>query len=126
MKSIQFPNMFGQVKTNIVQDHKATAQNIKLLLLSERSSLYGDPQFGCALRKMIYEQNSKLLRDVLIDELYTTIIAYMPQVRVQRSDIEILQEGTSIYAQIKCVNLIDFTTDLYQIDLTDNMISNPE
>ena len=126
MKSIQFPNMFGAVKTNIVENHKATAQNIKLLLNSERSSLYGDPQFGCALRKFIYEQNSQFLRDVLIDELYTTIIAYMPQVRVNRNDIEIKQEEEKVFAEIKCVNLLDYTTDLYEIDLTENMVSNPE
>ena len=125
MRSIQFPNMFEPIRTNIVQDHQATAQNIKLLLDSERTSLFGDPQFGCSLRRMMYEQNSSLLRDTLIDELYTTIIAYMPQVRVMRKDISIEQDKEKIYATIKCVNLIDYTTDLYQIDLTQG-IDNPQ
>ena len=75
---------------------------------------------------MFYEQNSQFLRDVIIDELYTTIIAYMPQVRVRREDITVRQEKSRLYATIKCVNLIDYTTDLYEIDLTDNLIANPE
>lgn len=46
MYSINFPEMVSNVTTKLVSDHEATIQNLKLTLLSERNSLFGDPYFG--------------------------------------------------------------------------------
>ena len=46
MYSIKFPDMVSGVVTNLVKDHDATAQNLKLMLLSDRGALFGDPYFG--------------------------------------------------------------------------------
>ena len=46
MYSIAWPNMFSGKGTKLVSDHDATVQNLKLMLLSDRGSLFGDPYFG--------------------------------------------------------------------------------
>lgn len=119
MNSIQFPNMFSKMSTYIVSDHEATLQNLKSLLLSEKGELTGDPYFGVKLKKYFYDQNNYVLKEILIDELYTQIATFMPQIHIRRQDITIEQDNTTLYANIKATNQLDFTTDMYSIVLLD-------
>ena len=119
MYSIQFPRMVSNTNALLVQDHEATVQNLKLALLSEKNTLLGDPYFGTNLKRFTYEQNNQILRDLVIDDIYTAIIDFMPQIRVPRSDITVTSDRAKIYANIRATNLIDYTTDLYNINLTE-------
>ena len=108
MYSLAFPNMFKcAYRTELVEDEDATRSNLKLLLNSERYSLFGDPYYGTALKKMLFEQNSVILKDLIIDEIYTSIITFMPQIKLNRKDITITTDDYSVHARIKCINLID-------------------
>lgn len=122
MQSIAFPKMFNNMYTNTVADKEATKQNLKLLLLSERTSMLGDPYFGTVLKRVVYEQNTALLADLVIDEIYTVIQQFMPQVYVRRNDIRLELTGTELYVEIKYVNLVDRQLDSYTIALTDELI----
>ena len=119
MNSIKFPNMFSKMSTYVVSDHNATSQNLKSLLLSEQGELKGDPYYGVKLKRYLYDQNNYVLKEILIDELYTQIATFMPQLRVHRHDITIEQDDTTLYATIKATNQLDFTTDMYNIILLD-------
>ena len=118
MKSIAFPIMLGNSSTNIIKDHDATSSNLKLLLLSDKTSLFGDPYFGTNIKKLIHDQNNIVLRDLVIDDIYTAITTFMPQMIVKRGDIKVTSDRSNVYVNIKCLNLIDYTTDLYNINLT--------
>ena len=118
MYSLDFPNIFSNTKTNLIEDHEATYSNLRLLLLSEKTSLFGDPYFGTLLKRVLYEQNSVILQDLIIDEIYTAITIFMPQIRLKRSDITVTSDGVDVYATIRCINLTDYVTDLYTINLT--------
>ena len=120
MISIAFPDMLSNVRTNLVTDHEATSQNLILMLKSDRTSLLGDPYFGTLLKRMLYEQNSIILQDLVIDELYTSIITFMPQIRLSRNDITLERVKENIYANIKCTNLLDYQVNLYKIKLTED------
>ena len=118
MYSIKFPDMLSNTVTNIVSDHEATASNLKLLLLSDKYSLLGDPYFGTNIKKLIFEQNNTVLRDLVIDDIYTAIITFMPQLIISRKDITVTSDRAHVYVNIKATNLIDYTTDMYNINLT--------
>lgn len=124
MKSIKFPDMFNSSSTNIVSDFDATQQNLILLLGSEKGELFGDPYYGIRIKRYIYEQNNSILRDIIIDEIYTQIALFMPQLLVKRKDIKIIQnqngKRAQIIATVKATNRIDFTTNLYNIVLFDS------
>ena len=107
MYSFSFPDMFTINKTNLVEGSKATLSNIRLLLESEKTGLFGDPYFGTNLHRMLYEQNDSILKDIVIDELYTSIITFIPQVRLQRSGIDLSIRNNKLYATIKCTNVLD-------------------
>ena len=118
MKSIAFPQMFTRTVTNTISDHDATLQNLKLLLWSEKGELFGDPYYGTGFKKYLYDQNDLVLEDIIIDDVYTTIALFMPQIKVNRKDIKLTRDDKGqLSVTIKCTNLVDFTTDLYTIVL---------
>ena len=118
MKSIQFPEMFTRTVTNTVSDYDATLQNLKMLLWSEKGELFGDPYFGTGIKRYLYDQNDAVLIDILIDDIYTAIVLFMPQIRVERKDIQLFRSGKGeVTAKIKALNKADFSTDMYEIVL---------
>lgn len=115
MKSIAFPKMFNNASTNIIENHDATENNLKLLLLSEKNELLGDPYFGIQLKKYIFEQNNNIMDTMLIDDIYTAIALFMPQLVVRRQDITLTHKGTELVCSIKGTNQLNFQVDSYDI-----------
>ena len=66
----------------------------------------------------MFNQNNQVLRDIVIDDIYTAILTFMPQLVVNRKDITVTSNGANIYVAIRALNLLDYTTDLYNINLT--------
>ena len=122
MRSIQFPNMFTRTTTNVTEDYFATLQNLKMLLYSNKGELFGDPYFGSNLKRYLYDQNDVILRDILIDDIYTAIITFMPQLRLERSNIMINSEGNKIIVTIAAINRVNYQTDLYNLVLMDTVV----
>ena len=118
IKSIAFPNMFTRTSTNFVTDKEATFQNLKYLILSEKGELFGDPFYGVGLKKYLFDQNDTIIKDLVLDDMYTAIATFMPQLRINRYDLK-LRTGDKgeIFVDIRAVNQLDFTTDLYSIVL---------
>lgn len=118
MYSLAFPNIFSNSNAKLISDHEATLSNLKLLLLSDRYSLFGDPYYGTNIKKLTFEQNNQIVRDLVIDDIYTAIITFMPQLLIKRNDITVTSNNANVYVNIKATNLIDYKTDLYNINLT--------
>lgn len=117
MNSLSFPNMFTTTSTLVVKDKDASMQDLKLLLASDKGELFGDPFFGVRIKKYTFNQNNYILRDILVDEIFTQVKIFAPQITVKRNDIKIIQKGSKLYATIKGINKLDFTTDMYQLEL---------
>lgn len=118
MVSINFPNMFSTAKTNLIEGNKSTISNTRLLLASWKGSLFGDPYFGTNLKQFLFDQNSSVLRDLIIDDIYISLLTFIPQLAVQRNNIEVTSDGTDVYATINCINKLDNQPNMYQINLT--------
>ena len=119
MKSIAFPKMFNKNSTNISKDFNATKQNTLLLLHSEKGDLFGDPYFGIRLKRYLFDQNNYILKDIIIDEIYTQLALFMPQLIVKRNDIKIKQDRAKLYCNFKATNQANFKTDMYSLVLYD-------
>ena len=118
MYSIAFPKIFNDTKTLLLKDTKATASNLWLLLKSDKRALFGDPFFGTSLKRAIFEQNDGVLIDLVIDEIYTSITTFMPQIKLYRENIKLTSDGVDVFCNITCTDLTDYTTNLYKINLT--------
>lgn len=120
MNSIGFPKMFTSSNTVTKKDYDATEQNTFLLCKTEKGEFVSDPFFGIRLKKYTFEQNNYILMDILVDELYSQIKQFMPQLIVNRKDIKIKQQGNRLVATFKAINKLDFVTNLYSIKLLQN------
>lgn len=119
MYSLAFPDMFTSSRTKLFKDHAASASNLRLLLGSDKYSLLGDPEFGTNVKKVIYSNNSVILKDIIIDDIYTAILMFMPQLQLTRKNIQIYQREAYIAAVVQVLNKIDYVLDTYEIRLTD-------
>lgn len=126
MRSIKFPKMFNSTgaETRVwsAKEYKdATVQNTKILLHCERGELIGDPYFGLMLKHFLFDQNSYVLRDQIIDMIYTQLAKFIPQIKVERKNISVFQdrEKAKLYCEFSGINQIDYTTNTYQLVLFD-------
>jgi len=122
MRSIKFPDIFNRTTTNISKDYYATLQNLKMLLYSNKGELFGDPYFGSNLKKYLYDQNDVILRDILIDDIYTAITTFMPQIYIERNNITIKSEDNKVIINIVALNRANYQTDLYSLVLLDTIV----
>lgn len=125
MRSIKFPKMFNTNSTRVWKSQEynnATRQNTRLLLRCERGELVGDPYFGLLLKHFMFDPNSYVLRDQIIDMIYTQLAQFIPQVKVERKDISVCQdrEKGKLYCSFSGINQIDYTLDTYTLVLFDS------
>ena len=124
MRSYKFPKMFNPNSSRIWQPHeygKATRQNAILLLHSERGEMECDPYFGILLKHYLFNQNSYILKDMLIDTIYTQIAIFLPQIRINRNSIDIVSDPLKgrLYCNFHGVNQIDYTHNTFNLLLFD-------
>lgn len=124
MRSYKFPNMFNSNSSRIWREDehgKATKQNALLLLQSERGELECDPYFGILLKHYMFNQNSYILKDMLLDTIYTQIAIFLPQVKVSRNSIEIITDDLKgrLYCKFHGINQIDYTHNTFNLVLFD-------
>lgn len=117
MNAVKFPNMLNSNKTALVYDKEATRQNLETLILSTKLTLLGDPYFGTNLSRMFFEHNNVILQDIIIDDIFSAINTFMPQIRVLRNNINITSDGNKMIITIVAQNMLDYSFDEYTINL---------
>ena len=123
MNSINFPKMFSGNATVINSEDKSNTSILEwlhLLLSSEAGTMHGDPKFGLRLKRYMFDQNNYILRDILVDEIYTQIITFCPVVYLERKNIKIISDGYSLSARITCKNQKTFEINTYELVLYRN------
>jgi len=124
MRSYKFPDMFNTNSSNIWRADeygKATKQNVILLLQSERGELECDPYFGILLKHYMFNQNSYILKDMLMDTIYNQIAIFLPQVKISRNSIDIVADQVNgrLYCRFSGINQIDYTHNTFNLLLFD-------
>jgi hypothetical protein len=99
--------------------NEATSQNLYLLLQTERGELECDPYFGLLLKHYMFNQNSYVLTDILIDTIYTQLAIFLPQVKVKRDSIKIIRDEKlgRVYCKFSGINQIDYTHNSFNLVL---------
>ena len=120
MRSLKFPEIFNSNSTNTIKDLDATRQNTLLLLKSEKGEFVSDPYYGIRLKRYLFNQNSYILKDIIIDEIYTQVALFMPQLTIERNDIKLIRDRAKLICTFKAINRIDFTTNMYSLVIYDD------
>lgn len=119
--SFNFPKMISDVgSTVLIEDKKAISQNLSLMLLSTKNSQLGDPNYGTNLKRLIFNPKDIIIQDLVIDEIFTSIKLFMPEITVSRNDIKIKVERGIIYTEITAKLNVDNTINLYTIPLIES------
>ena len=124
MRSWKFPKMFNTNSSNIWKSSEylsQTKQNTTILLQCERGELFGDTYFGIMLKHYLFDQNNYILKDAIIDTIYTQLAIFIPQIKVQRNDIQIEQNKQlgKLICSFSGINQIDYTNNTYNLVLID-------
>lgn len=83
--SFSFPNMFDVSRNsiNLYTDAHSITNRVKLLLLTEPTELYMNPNFGVGLKKYMFTYNNDntiaLIRDKLVEQLMLWEPAVIPE-----------------------------------------------
>ncbi len=117
--SFSHPNMISSVSGMFLSKDEKTLikQNLKLLLLTTKTELFGDPYFGTNLKNLIFEQNDVILKDLAIDDIYSAVKTYMAEITLLRKNIEVEQTRERIDITLKYTYNKDGTNDLLKIKL---------
>lgn len=69
----------------------------------------------------MFDQNDYVLRDVIIDMAYQQIALFLPQLKVDRNDIDIVQdkEKGKLYLTFSAINQIDYQPNTYSLVMYD-------
>lgn len=126
MRSIKFPKMFNTNSTRVWKSTEyleSTKQNTLVLLNCTRGELTCDPYFGLMLKKYMFDQNNYVLKDAIIDMIYTQLAIFIPQVKVNRENINIVQDNEKgkLYCSFYGINQIDYQVNTYNLTLLDNL-----
>lgn len=119
--SFNFPKMIEDIgNTKLIEGKKAVSQNLKLMLLSTKNSQLGDPNYGTNLKRLIFNPRDVIIQDIVIDEIFTAIRLFMPEITVGRNNIQIKVQRGVIYAEIVAKFNVDNTINLYSIPLIES------
>jgi phage baseplate assembly protein W len=90
-KSIKYPDTFNYVsgKTDLDDDITSINRCLGLLLTTAKMELLGDPEFGCRLYEMLFDQYSDNLETQIKQEICDSIEQFEKRITVMPKDIEI-------------------------------------
>lgn len=119
--SISFPDIFNGSTVNLEKDYNAVKSNLILLLGSNKGGLYGDPWFGTEIKSVLWDQAHKnLITQLVRDNIFQSIMSYMPRVDINRDDIGIQIYDNYVNVTINLSAYSSRENDLLQIKLLNN------
>ena len=124
MRSYKFPKMFSTNSSRIWRADEyllATRQNAIFLLHSERGEIECDPYFGILLKHYLFNQHNYILKDMLIDTIYTQIAIFLPQIKIKRDAIKLIPDARKglIHCEFSGICQIDYTHNTFNLLLFD-------
>ena len=87
--SLAFPNMIDASRGIVTtyEDDKAITSRTRLLLLTEPTELYNEPNFGTGLKKFLWQYNTPNTTGMIKDLIRQKIKQYEPSVDAENSII---------------------------------------
>ena len=87
--SISWPNMFDVARNtvNLYTDQQSVTNRVKLLLLTEPTELYMNPNFGVGLKKYLFKYNNDNTIAMIRDELIAQLKLWEPNVLADETTI---------------------------------------
>lgn len=85
--SLAFPNMFN-ITTNqvsVIENTSSVANRTRLLILTEPTELYNNPNFGVGLKRYLWKYNNEATRGLVKDRITEQLRLHEPCVYPERT-----------------------------------------
>lgn len=139
--SLAFPNMIdvSSNRVNLVEDAESVVNRVRLLMLTEPTEVYKEPNQGVGLRKHIWQYNTENQKAIIKDKIVEQLRLYEPCVipdNTQFADGLLFTGSNDLtnieqeYNKLKLTVSLDLsfgdTAEIYLNDLiqTDEVMSN--
>ena len=78
--SLNFPQMFDVTRNRVtvISDTKSVANRSRLLMLTNPTELYNEPEFGVGLSKYLWQYNSPNVKPMIRDNVAVQLEMYEP------------------------------------------------
>lgn len=78
--SLNFPYMFNvsQNRVSIISDNKSVANRTRLLILTDPTELYNNPDFGVGIRKHMWKYNTDNEKSIILDNIKSQLKLHEP------------------------------------------------
>lgn len=102
--SIRFPNMFDPARNivNVVEDDASVVNRSRLLILTEPTELYNEPEFGVGLKRYLWQYNTSNTKAMLQDRIRDQLDKWEPCAYSQQTEFAdglLFTEGQSRVAE---------------------------
>ena len=80
--SLAFPNLFDVARNqvNVLEDSKSVVNRSRLLMLSDPTSLYNEPEFGVGLSRYLFQYNTDNQKAIIERRIVDQLRTYEPSV----------------------------------------------
>lgn len=87
--SIAFPNMLDPIKNrvSVMEDAPSVVNRTRLLMLTEPTELYMNPEFGVGLKKFIWQYNNANQKAMIKDRIISQLRMHEPCVNPEATQI---------------------------------------
>lgn len=77
-----FPNIFNVAQNTVAvnEDEQAIVNRVKLLMLTEPTEIYNEPNQGVGLKRYLWQYNTENLKQLIIDRLVEQLRIHEPYV----------------------------------------------
>lgn len=85
--SLAFPNMFNIAgnQVSVIEDTASVANRTRLLILSEPTELYNNPDFGVGLKRYLWKYNNEATRGMVKDRITAQLRLHEPSVEPDKT-----------------------------------------
>lgn len=80
--SLAFPNMFdgARCRVGVLEGNVSIVNRVRLLLLTDQTELYNEPDFGASLKQFLWQYNTENLRARMRDRITEQLRLFEPYV----------------------------------------------
>jgi len=114
--SLSFPNMFNITgnKVSVDEDLKSITTRTRLLILSEPTEMYNDPNFGVGLKRHLWKYNTENEKALIKDRIVAQLRTYEPDVEASKTQFTdgLLFSGNSSLTYATQANELNMTVAL--------------
>jgi len=111
--SLSFPNMFNLIsnQVSVDEDLKSVTTRSRLLILTEPTELYNNPNFGVGLKRHLFKYNTENEKALIKDRIVAQLRLHEPDVVAEKTSFTdgLLFTGDSSLQHVDDANELNMT-----------------